>query len=430
MACLAVVMLQRLFLTSLFFIFVTSLSEFECHSKHDCEHLGDCIDKTCQCYQGFRGPSCAQIDVLPSTAKDEFSSALWPPNGGFQSGSKRTYAWGFTAVRDPHVENKLHAVVNTGCYIPTDGMVMGTFLLHLVSTNGPFGPWIAQGIVAPSIAFNPHLIISPDGEFVLYFRTNIQEQPPNWTESACSGLNSKQWNCLVKQGFYMSNSDLTDPTGNFVAVSKSMSVNDWRVTPFKIVGEPETCTNKSIISHNSNPSAVFLKSGEILLAYRYTFHGGSESVNVAISDKVEGPYHALFPCNYSMTSNTWGEDPFIWQSARDGSLHVYYHCMRYGHSVPNSPALHAFSPNIGGDGRGDWFTTKSPSHTGVYSTNISLANNSYTDFLYHRRERPDILFDKDGNPTVIFNALQETAKPEDGGKWGWSFSFGQKFNSM
>ena len=74
-----------------------------------------------------------------------------------------------------------------------------------------------------------------------------------------------------------------------------------------------------------------------------------------------------------------------------------------------------------------WHTTKSPAHTGVYSTNISLTNGSSTDLLYHRRERPDVLFDEYGDPIIVYNALQETAKPPTI-KFGWSFSFAQKVN--
>ena len=131
----------------------------------------------------------------------------------------------------------------------------------------------------------------------------------------------------------------------------------------QIVGQDATCGNKSVISHNSNPSAVMLPNGVVVLAYRYTFRSGSESVNIAVSQNVSGPYEAVFPCNYTMTSNTWGEDPFIFHR-RDGSLHMFYHCMRYGHGLPNSPALHAWSANAGGRGRDKWHTTSSPSHHG------------------------------------------------------------------
>ena len=105
---------------------------------------------------------------------------------------------------------------------------------------------------------------------------------------------------------------------------------------------------------------------------------------------------------------------------------MYYHCMRYGHGNPNSPGLHAWSANKDGDGRDVWHTTKSPSHHGAYSTNISLANGSSTGLLYHRRERPDILFDDKGQPQAFFSAIQETAQPPGGAyKFGWSFALAQ-----
>lgn len=200
----------------------------------------------------------------------------------------------------------------------------------------------------------------------------------------------------------------------------------WTTRPFEIVGQPATCTNRSVIGHNSNPSAVILSSGVVVLAYRYTFTSGSESVNIAVAQNVSGPFEAMWPCNYSLTG-TWGEDPFVWQ-APDGTLHMLYHCMRYGHGVPNSPGLHAWSANRNGDGRDEWHATTSPGHRGAYPTNIALANGSSTGLRFNRRERPDILFDVSGQPIAFYSALQQTTPPP-GGKWGWSFSYGQRLQS-
>ena len=117
---------------------------------------------------------------------------------------------------------------------------------------------------------------------------------------------------------------------------------------------------------------------------------------------------------------------------------MYYHCMRYGHGLPNSPGLHAWSANEAGDGRGPWHTTTSPGRRGAYSTNVSLTNGSSTGLLYHRCERPDILFDEQGTPLAFFSAVQETSVPPQqhvsvgigaGTAFGWSFSFAQAFNS-
>jgi hypothetical protein len=408
-----------------------------CASASDCELLGKCVDRACQCFPGFAGPSCAQIDLEPAPAAAPL--AAWPPVGGYSLSDRerRAYGWGFSVAPDPKVPGLLHAVANVGCYTPHSGMVSGTFLMHLTARS-PTGPWTAVGIVAPPTTFNAHLRLAPGGDYVLFLRgTSPMPSPANWTESACAGVPDADWKAIVSKGPYISADKLQDPIGNFVATAKSMgSDGGWDAKPFQIVGQEATCGNKSVIDHNSNPSATILPSGVVVLAYRYTFTTGSESVNIAVAQNTSGPFEAVFPCNYTMTSNTWGEDPFVFHR-RDGSLHMFYHCQRYGHGVPNSPGLHAWSANAGGQGRDRWHTTDSPSGHGAYSTNISLSNGSSTGLLYHRRERPDLLFDRaTGNPLAFYSALQETAGPaaavaaagQEGGNspgWGWSFSFAQ-----
>ena len=305
-----------------------------------------------------------QLDFVPSLD----AAAAWPPERGLAAGAaSQAYGWGMTVARDAQNDTVLHAVVNVGCYDPHGGMVAGTFLLHITSTSGPIGPWSPKGIVAPPTTFNPHLRVSPSGEYVLFFRAATTTPPPtNWSDVACGGMQAEEWRELVNAGTYVSASDLSDPGGNFVARSTSMRPGGWTTSAVKIVGQDATCGNKSVIDHNSNPAALFLPSGAVVLAYRYTFRSGSESVNIAVASNISGPYEAVFPCNYTMTSNTWGEDPFIWQSPRDGSLHMLYHCMRYGHGVPNSPGLHAWSANTKGDGRDTWHTTQSLDHRGAY----------------------------------------------------------------
>mmetsp|Transcript_11848 Transcript_11848/g.35720 ORF Transcript_11848/g.35720 Transcript_11848/m.35720 type:complete len:440 (+) Transcript_11848:198-1517(+) len=395
-------------------------NSFVCTSAADCELLGECDHGTCRCHPGFAGPSCAQLDLAPPVGN---ATPAWPVARGMGANGQ-AYGWGFSVATDPHDQQLLHAVGNVGCYDPHGGMVTGTFLLHSTSSSGPLGPWVPKGIVTPPTTFNPHLRVSPSGEFILFFRGTVAQSPLNWTDKACAGMSATQWQELVHAGPYISASELSDPLGNFVATTRSMAPGVWTTKPFRIVGQDATCGNTSVIEHNSNPSAVILPSGKVVLAYRYTFRSGSESVNIAVADNVTGPYQAVFPCNYTMTSNTWGEDPFIWQSKIDGSLHVLYHCMRYGHGVPNTPGLHAWSRNTNDDGRDVWHTTTSPGHRGAYGTNISLADGTSTGVRFHRRERPDLLFDNTGRPVAFFSALQETTPPTGGG-WGWSFSFGQ-----
>lgn len=126
-----------------------------------------------------------------------------------------------------------------------------------------------MGIVAPPTTFNAHLRLAPSGEYVLFFRggeKNGKPVPANWTKDVCAGVSESEWETMVKAGSYISPEDILDPIGNFVAHSSAMAPGGWQTKPFQIVGQDDTCGNKSLISHNSNPSAVVLDSGVVVLA--------------------------------------------------------------------------------------------------------------------------------------------------------------------
>jgi hypothetical protein len=82
------------------------------------------------------------------------------------------------------------------------------------------------------------------------------------------GVSESEWEALVEAGPYITQDKITDPINQFVATSSSMAVGGWTTNPFQIVGQDDTCGNKTLISHNSNPSAVILPSGLVVLAYR------------------------------------------------------------------------------------------------------------------------------------------------------------------
>ena len=101
---------------------------------------------------------------------------------------------------------------------------------------------------------------------------------------------------------------LEDPGGNFVATAETMGPGGgWDTKPFHIVGQESTCGNSSVVKWNSNPSAVILPSGVVVLAYRATLTTGSESINIAVSQNTSGPFEAVFPCGATMPMPTWGE---------------------------------------------------------------------------------------------------------------------------
>ena len=81
------------------------------------------------------------------------------------------------------------------------------------------------------------------------------------------GAAPAQWAQMLKAGPYITEKDIwpngssTVTNGNLVARSGVMRPGEWEVRTFEVVGQAATCGNKSVISHNSNPSAVVLPSG-------------------------------------------------------------------------------------------------------------------------------------------------------------------------
>ena len=214
---------------------VAASHRYHCDTNSDCELLGHCVSGACNCFPGFKGPSCAQIDLKPKSVST--GMAAWPPENGYalKNESRRAYGWGFSVAPDTKSQGLLHAVANVGCYLPHDnGMVTGTFLVHLTSTKGPMGPWKAVGIVAPPVSFNAHLRLAPSGQYVLFLRAGLpMPSPTNWEEVACAGVSDTEWKAMVAKGPYITADQLQDPIGNYVATADSME-GIWEAKPFHV----------------------------------------------------------------------------------------------------------------------------------------------------------------------------------------------------
>ena len=71
----------------------------------------------------------------------------------------------------------------------------------------------------------------------------------------------------------------------------------------------------------------------------------------------------------------------------------------------------------------DWTVTKSweQSKIGCYSTNVTWSDDTVSTFF--RRERPEIMFDTDGNPLYFYSAVQEF---KNDSHFGYSYSVVQQ----
>ena len=383
----------------------TSSTAFRCVTDGDCELLGKCdvASGVCTCAGGFSGPSCGKLHLAPADGRT--GGLAWPDPA--QHASRNASAWGFTAVRDPADESLLHAVVNVGCGA-TQTHVSGSFMAHL-SGNSSMQPtrWRLEGAIAPTTSFNPHLVyVASERLFVLYFRVNGIESP----QRVCSGSDEYS-NGLppharapyipacgaavtVNSTGCVHPGDPERGVNIYVAWAPSMR-GPWRSQNISITGAGTL--------HKSNPSAVALPDGRVLLSFRFNLDG--EQVGFAIGDTFRGPFRSV-----SNLSHTGGndEDSYLWQQP-DGTLHVVFHNGPHGH--------HAFATGTSRTAANFSFVPSPGVSGNAFELDVQWSNGSHTEM--RRRERPEILFGRTGLPDVLFTAVQQ----QD----GRSYSLGEAF---
>eukprot|EP01084_Bolivina_argentea_P004745 8984_1 len=354
---------------------------FTCSTSIDCELNGKCIDNQCKCNPGWKGESCSSLNL---TTAPYPNLGVWPLQ---QAHDQETcYSWGFSVIKGIS-DNLYHAYANAGCYNISDKsqkQVNGSFLLH-VTSNSPSGPFKSADITMPITSFNPHIIYSNSmKKYLLFFRINDLIPMPY-----CYG------NETIFTDIY--NYNLTANTMD-VAVSDS-PYGPWDVSIITIENMPGT--------HISNPSAIELANGTFVLSYR--FNTNTEHIGIAVSkNDYKGPYVNI--ANLSVTA----EDPYFWQNKIDGSFHMIFHAMSSAQHHSQWPSSHAFTMDLY-----NWSVSESWNNFGVgcYSTNVTWSDESVTTF--YRRERPEILFDKNGNPQYFYSAVQQFANDSH---FGYSYS--------
>ena len=361
-----------------------------CTTNADCEWLGTCNSSSgaCSCKRGFTGPSCGEFNFLPASA-DNTHTPLWPKS--IERSAHVSSAWGFTTQYDGS-DQLYHAFVTVAC---NSSGVLGSgggdsWIAHLASPT-PDGGYQLVNMVVPQTTFGPHVARAPDGSFVFVFRVNAIPGPR--VAPLCGGNGSDPLPSTFEDGAYIPSSKLApgDPeigTSIYVAWSTRMA-GPWSVAQLNITGAGGV--------HKSNPSLTFLPSGEAVLGYRYTGAkvpgGKSGEMNaVATAADFRGPY----ACIVNLTNGAFGdEDPFVWVDAVDASVHMAWHNHDFG--------FHASSPP--GNIR-TW--NMSPVGAHAFTLNVTLSNGTAMHLL--RRERPEIRFNADGSPAMLYTGVQAADK--------------------
>jgi len=279
--------------------------------------------------------------------------------------------------------------------------------LQVVSavSDTPEGPFVRHGIEIPPWSHNPQAIRTADGTWVIY--------------TLGPGLgHQKEVNC-----------DKSSPTAdpppqqaaavgpvNFTMHSAASPHGPWTATTLSPRGWNASWTMQT--PGNWNPAPVLLEDGSVrVMAHTDPVgdpHRGPWAGEVILeAPSWKGPYTVkgsdlIDHCDYCE------EDPFMWKDKR-GNWHVLYHRM-FDPAGPLDPQWGKWSdqnkpkgspvPSPGWAGghafSRDGYTWSN--WTRCYNTSVVVTNGTHETTVEHsRRERPKLLFNKEGQMTHLYN---------------------------
>eukprot|EP01046_Picozoa_sp_COSAG06_P026725 COSAG06_NODE_2316_length_7094_cov_4.313796_1_plen_476_part_10 len=366
-----------------------------CKSEEDCSLGGECVNNRCKCDAAWRGPHCAQLNLLPAKKSahgynrgSDFGISTIPGVA-----NQSTASWGGQAVRGD--DGKYHLIFMDLMCKGGLGCWGGGGQLSRAVSQHPVGPYKKVEVVAPAFNENPVVNKIPNGG--PYVITSIGcTKPGSDPTTNCSALLLGHWppypppppgttsNARIRIG-------AADPPG---AGAITMLYSDKITGPWKsrpgVVIEPAGFDQWD--SFVTNPSLYVFPNGTCLLAYRggpcglsYKNHTPQQwcdrsHVGIATAPSWDAPFKRI---GHVPTYPNLTEDPGLFRDAR-GNFHILSHWFR------NTKGGHAFSR----DGLNWHFAGD------AYDSSLEWDDGSHE--ILGRRERPQVLV-IDGVPSVLFN---------------------------
>lgn len=257
--------------------------------------------------------------------------------------------------------------------------------------DDPTGPYTRLSTAVTPWAHNPEVIRAADGTYVLFTLGNgtnhgtIKHCGGGQQEPSAAGAGEGSDRRL--QSASQSAPESTDTVGFTLHYAKSPT-GPWMAHNTTISGFQPTWN-----MHNWNPAPVAMPDGSVRMMV-HTDPKPWAGETVVEASTWRGPYKAvtgdISPCDHCE------EDPFMWKDKR-GNWHVLYHRM---FDPPGHGALGSWS---GGHSFSADGLTWSPIDR-CYNTTVALEDGS--SVVLKRRERPKLVFDKDGQPTHLSNGVE------------------------
>eukprot|EP00670_Eutreptiella_braarudii_P020086 CAMPEP_0174362142 /NCGR_PEP_ID=MMETSP0811_2-20130205/62904_1 /TAXON_ID=73025 ORGANISM="Eutreptiella gymnastica-like, Strain CCMP1594" /NCGR_SAMPLE_ID=MMETSP0811_2 /ASSEMBLY_ACC=CAM_ASM_000667 /LENGTH=442 /DNA_ID=CAMNT_0015499519 /DNA_START=53 /DNA_END=1381 /DNA_ORIENTATION=+ len=340
-----------------------------------CNLAGKCLaGGQCSCLQGWTGPTCGVLDLVPGTAQPAFHKAS---RAGVTT-------WGASAAQAPTGEWYLFASrMVHGC-----GILTWSSNSEIVQATAPdvMGPYTIVKTLMPSFSHGPHLVRAPNGSYILFHigaGDGISGVP---AEACAEGSTIRPF----KRPHAKKVAPGEVPSGDFWI---GMAVAEALTGPWRRYGPLLGLRDGALEDMITNPSVAILPNGTALLYYRTTHRERKRTqrhIGVAVADHWAGPYRRL---SRVPLFEALAEDPYVWQTG--GVFHMLVHdSSSAGYSNPQKYAgKHAFS-------RDGLHWTVSPDVP--YSATVALANGTLV--LYARRERPELVVIA-GRPAALITAI-------------------------
>ena len=277
-------------------------------------------------------------------------------------------SWGGNVIEGS--DGKFHlfaAAFTSNCGL--DQWTTNSEVIHAISSS-PVGPFVFSDVALPTWHHNPQIIQDVSGEYLLFSIGMSPEGPP----AKCAATSSQP-----------------PPRSNdghgaeLIELHHSTNLNGpW--IPL-VSGEMN-------LFNGTNPSPWVLPNGTIVVAS----HTGG--LDVAIAPSYEGPY-TLHKGIFFVEDGVNMEDPFIWFDSGLQRWRVLYH--QYNRSAPHDGAVWVggYAESLTDNILGDWVVQ--PHTTPAYTMNVTYVNGERT--VLARRERPKLLFDKQGVARYLYNGV-------------------------
>ena len=218
----------RLLRSAVVFIIITSCV-YACSTEDDCNLNGACsTSNVCVCSTPWRGEDCGELDLLPAAAPD---GALYR--------RANVSSWCASTVIDS-VTGHWHAVVaqmadNCGL----NSWESNSQLVHVVSENGPAGPYVNETLIRLPFSHNPKLIKAPDGTYLI-FHIGCGDNSTNRI-GPCTGGVTPTPPPPPPQRYVNGGACLAPAEGRYPFW---VSPQGWPMSPLSLVNNNTVCTGK------------------------------------------------------------------------------------------------------------------------------------------------------------------------------------------